>query len=513
MAESASALRIYPIFRSSFELTDRDAYAKAVTIVRDWITSKCGPGFHLGQGDHVPFESCEARGTIREVPHEDGRIFAARLEDLREAGSGRTWVTDLFVESREKVLVRFGAELRLTAAQSAGERFSHSRPRVVRDILSALSAEADGVALTEAAETVTLEDFPAFLELLTRQRRLPVVAISRDEAGALAIDAGSIARDLAGGAHLRILEAEASWELTRRLGKSWSVYNRATRLYLPGVSEDDDPFRHPLLLFSPSRGEKAHRAWLAERVLPFGFRDRDQDARFWRIGLLQRLAHPAQAGTAEEVEMLKAQLAELSRDKQSAESLMEEANAAKEKAEAEASRLQNELDQLRASLAALPSAAPAQGASAADVAPLIRGALTVPAALRLVERLFPDRLVVLASAHSAAAQSVHFHLPERALDLLWKLATTYWAELAGGRGDVEAHKVFGKAYAPKETQVLSKRGRSLRTFRWNGTDIFMERHLKIGVKDSAAETLRIHFHWDGDRNQIIIGHCGPHLDF
>jgi hypothetical protein len=46
-----------------------------------------------------------------------------------------------------------------------------------------------------------------------------------------------------------------------------------------------------------------------------------------------------------------------------------------------------------------------------------------------------------------------------------------------------------------------------------GKQIEMLKHLRIGVKDSAAETLRIHFHWDAKDQRIVIGHCGKHLDF
>ncbi|WP_282454615.1 hypothetical protein [Burkholderia gladioli] len=41
----------------------------------------------------------------------------------------------------------------------------------------------------------------------------------------------------------------------------------------------------------------------------------------------------------------------------------------------------------------------------------------------------------------------------------------------------------------------------------------MEKHLKIGIKDSVAETLRVHFEWVGADNVVVIGHCGKHLDF
>ncbi|MFO1077934.1 MAG: hypothetical protein U1E73_09450 [Planctomycetota bacterium] len=58
----------------------------------------------------------------------------------------------------------------------------------------------------------------------------------------------------------------------------------------------------------------------------------------------------------------------------------------------------------------------------------------------------------------------------------------------------------------------NKRARDLRRFTYNGEPIEMMRHIKIGVKDSVAETFRAHFHWDTETKRIILGHCGRHLD-
>jgi hypothetical protein len=38
-------------------------------------------------------------------------------------------------------------------------------------------------------------------------------------------------------------------------------------------------------------------------------------------------------------------------------------------------------------------------------------------------------------------------------------------------------------------------------------------HLRIGTKDSIADTLRVHFRWFADEQKIVIGHCGKHLNF
>ena len=52
-----------------------------------------------------------------------------------------------------------------------------------------------------------------------------------------------------------------------------------------------------------------------------------------------------------------------------------------------------------------------------------------------------------------------------------------------------------------------------RTFTYQGRPFLMKKHLKHGVKQSVAETLRIHFEWVAEEKRLVIGHCGKHLDF
>lgn len=95
-----------------------------------------------------------------------------------------------------------------------------------------------------------------------------------------------------------------------------------------------------------------------------------------------------------------------------------------------------------------------------------------------------------------------------------KLVTEYWQQLADGKSDQQAKAVFGQnAYSANEASALSNDGKRRRTFSYRGRDFLMEKHLKHGVKDSLAETLRIHFEWVAAEKKIIVGHCGKHLDF
>jgi hypothetical protein len=134
--------------------------------------------------------------------------------------------------------------------------------------------------------------------------------------------------------------------------------------------------------------------------------------------------------------------------------------------------------------------------------------------LSVIGALYSDRIVVLESAYSSAQESdkAGFKYSSKAYDLLEVLANSYWHLMAEGHGDQQAKSVFGNSFTANEAS-LSKEGRKRRTFDYRGQKIFMDRHLKHGVKDSAAETLRVHFDWSASEKKLVIGHCGKHLDF
>jgi hypothetical protein len=134
--------------------------------------------------------------------------------------------------------------------------------------------------------------------------------------------------------------------------------------------------------------------------------------------------------------------------------------------------------------------------------------------LVIISTLFPDRVTVLENAWESAKHSEEFRDRKKAFELLWKLATAYWEAIVGGQGDAQARRIFGASYSARESETVesNKRACHLRTFEFLGQPIEMMKHLKIGVKDSIAETLRIHFEWDHGSRRLIIGHCGPHLD-
>ncbi len=133
--------------------------------------------------------------------------------------------------------------------------------------------------------------------------------------------------------------------------------------------------------------------------------------------------------------------------------------------------------------------------------------------MAIVEQIYGDRCTVLDSAQHSAKKMTGFIYGGDLLNLLVRLVTTYRDALMEG-GDSNARNVFGKSeYAATESETVKKNKemRRQRTFEYQGDRVEMFRHLKIGIDDDPTRTIRVHFHWDGDRKRVVIGYCGEHL--
>jgi hypothetical protein len=522
-------MRNLPVSRAIFDLSDRGAFDAAVSLSVEWISNTAGLQLpaEAALGSSFEFSEAGARATVSalRLHDEQGHIWAARTIYLGDKVVGRKWLTDIFVEQRAGSLARFGAQLTCQCtADDPG--FDHSRPRIVRDLIDRLAAEADGESLTNEVVGVSSEDVGQLASLLYNpERRLPVVLVSIDDTGGAQIDLERLANRLSGSAHLRSIATEPSFEMTRTVGKRMSTFNGAIRLYMPGLeTETEDPFKHPLWLCPASGSNPRAIDQIASRVLPLRFRDSEGSARFWRVGLLRQAASRAAADAADgpreeqllaEIEALRAEVDASKEAGQAAEALMNEEAAKLTALQADFAQLEDENYSLRERMRGLAQGGAKNNPALApdEIQAVFERDPSLETSLRVISALFPDRMVVLESAIESARDSFSFRHRSKAFELLWSLCTSYWSALAEGGGDGIARQCFGSSYAAKEAETISKAGRKRRTFVFDGAEIEMERHLKIGVADNKSETLRVHFEWINDRRLIVIGHCGAHLDF
>lgn len=479
----------------------------------------------MGLAFEFAAEKALAKISASSIDDNKGKVWAAKVTYTGDKAADRQWVTDLFVEARTGDVTRFGAQL-VCQHDSKDTAFEPSRPRLVRDVIEKLAAEADATQLSNDFIEVNEDGVEELVDLLCLpERRLPVVVVSTDDDYGAQFELAKLASRISGTAHLRSLKIEPSFELTRLVGKKLSTFNGGARIYLTGLdSQHDDPYRHPLWLppksgWNPNAGRE-----IAKKVLPLGFRDSESGTRFWRLGLLRQAASRAaadainQEGEAKqsaEIEALKLELANTMEEKETAESLMDEEAAKIDVLESEKALLKEENYSLRQTVESLQS-----GANAASIAinehdiyNLYEGEPSLETSLNIISSIFPNRVVVLPTAIESARDSAIFKHKRKAFQMLWDLSTSYYSSLLNGKGDVDARKCFGNSYAPKEKDTISREGKQRRIFSYKGQSIEMMKHLKIGTAGNKTETLRIHFEWISTEGKLVIGHCGAHLNF
>jgi hypothetical protein len=391
------------------------------------------------------------------------------------------------------------------------------------------TTEIPGLRVT----SLTIESARGFDYLVTDERRPhPLIVVSPTQAGRYLVDVDRVRSLVAGLADVvRIPPDTDTFALADILGKEHVAWLGAVNVLFPPRIRSSERFV-PRVRLMPEQIEDAeadgrsaeleilsicaHRMNLANARRHIRPEDVREVALRREMG--RRRVEAERAGSTAELLPL---YEEADRENQQKINVLEEWNrqleAEVDSLEDEKRALATQAEGLKTALAEKRAASGGERGTIEDRAALLAvldGRPSVEESLRVLAFLFPDRLAILDSAWKSAQDAEAFANREKALELMKLLATSYWEAMAQGRGDIEARKVFGNAYAARESETVekNKRARTLRTFLYEGRVIEMWKHLKIGVKPSVAETLRVHFEWDDARKKIVIGHCGPHLD-
>lgn len=434
-----------------------------------------------------------------------------------------------------------------------------SSPSVVQKIIAAYSSGGVEPRDLYNARIVCSDgqETEAFVEhvLLDSSREVPVLVVtSFARTDHPVVDTTVLAKQLRGMATIVELrtrecpEALTSSLLHEGFDRQFSCFDGGVRLYAPRPSKrdalprhtlwirtwlldlSDDPRKRTEILAGLVAGRVADARMPRDLVSCVQDYDRHERRRRAEIVLATPPPHPA-ASTDLIISQSNAQLAALETELRGANELIElydstnrDMAAQIEEATKRIAELEYEAQQERLKAEALEQQLDAkqqrdiEGLSSevrADIAASLRDEASPESALRLISLTWPNRVVVLESAVRSAKKSESFKFSGDALDLLTRLVTDYFEAIQAG-GDTAARKVFGASeYAAKESErvMANKAAVKRRTFNYKGQQVEMFAHLKIGTKDSVAETLRIHFHWDADDTKIVIGYCGPHLDF
>lgn len=533
------------IYATELDFAESDAAPKILAAAASWISRK-------GR-EPVPTELFERAHSIRigtgmqlqtwcdktAYPH----LYALRLTHGDRDVRGRQWITELGVEDagddgRVRATVLLQTSEISARVQSTPQT---SRPLLVDEILKSCAAVGD----TPGASIRSLSSDSArgYDYLVSDDRRdYPLIVISPTADGRYLVEPERVRSFVAGLAEvITIPPDEDTFELADLLGPDHIAWLGAVNVVFPVRTRGAGRFAPRVRLMPEEFSEIASEgrspeaeilSVVAHRTnLPISKRHvRPEDVREASISreMARRRQAAEEAGSDAELlplyeESDREQKREIQSLKDQVSALEDEQLQLEEDAEGlreENRNLSYQIDSLKSAMGGAANSGASSSASPVGpeyrdaVLDAISGSPTLEQALLIIEALYPDRLVVLDSGWKSARDAVGFSKTRKAFELLRILASAYWEDLAYGKGDSEARRHFGKSYAPRESETVTnnKKARELRTFEYEGKPVEMWRHLKIGVKPSVSETMRVHFHWDDKAKKIVIGHCGQHLD-
>lgn len=180
-------------------------------------------------------------------------VWAIRANEPDGDVPQRTWTTEVVIGVTTKRKPLIGLRL-IVSSPEEHLPIEPATPSVLRQIQNKYDLYIENERLSTEPRTVeSYEDVERLIgSLLDPKRRIPIVVLSVPP-GAFdsytpLLDPGPLALALLGLARVIVLPARFTWPLTERLGKRLSVFGGAARIYLPGFTEDADPYNHDLVL-------------------------------------------------------------------------------------------------------------------------------------------------------------------------------------------------------------------------------------------------------------------------
>ena len=134
-------------------------------------------------------------------------------------------------------------------------------------------------------------------------------------------------------------------------------------------------------------------------------------------------------------------------------------------------------------------------------------------AVAQAEKNFPDELLFRLNSRSWTKNNP-FNDPKAVLDALEWLATTYYrsrrGEISVPKLDDSLYEFCRWKYVGSQSEVTMGQFEDSYVTRVNGRPYRLEEHIGKGSDKDPVNTIRIAFHWDKERQQVIIGYIGQH---
>jgi len=239
-------------------ILDRNGPGTAETARREvlkWVKNQAGGWLPKEALDHQSFDHLAGGRNCSGIRMVDDStdIWAIRSDRPDRHVAQRVWTTESTIGHLQSEAPRIGVRS-LVSSPEDKLAIAPAVPGFLRQIAAICPLRSGPLDLSDAPWVVgSEEDAERLIEILVDpQRELPVFALTvpddpRNESPLL--DPVSLAQTTLGIASVVVIPAQFTWALTERFGKRLSVFGGAVRVYLPGFSEDANPYGgHELIL-------------------------------------------------------------------------------------------------------------------------------------------------------------------------------------------------------------------------------------------------------------------------
>jgi len=511
--------------------SDADCVSALQQLASSWVTEKYRRTWGVDSAPAFDGARLEPKGGhwIESCHRDQGGCELATLEwghpDDRDESI--VWVTSC-VFARKEGSIHVAITLRISSIQFLlrPTTFILGRPQLVWNIFTRFDCLIGGQPVPCDPVKLPAANVASFAKtiLLSKERSLPAIMVSPDNwTEQPVINAAALHNKLAGFASVVSLSDKwAAFKLTDTLGKGFSCFNGAVRVYWPGFSLADPPYKHPLFLpdsirYHREQGRelKTHlfkvlagmSAFRASELGPILTVRRQIES--LQENAVVHLREQMKAGTAENEQLL----AELERQLQENEKLTKERHDLSSKME----ELTEELEKQRANWALYEQyATPLATQNEFTPDDSSKQQVVVASVQDAVEKAecdFVDTIAFLESAKDSAKDSpfqnpdLVYHLFEALNDLCvkWrqegKLGETWKMALAKR----------GFEYKPDISQTAKGSFKSDYMFKYKEEKLPFEEHVTFGIGQDPQKCLSVHWHRDNASKIIAVGHCGKHL--
>ncbi len=527
-----------PLFKSRFQMkpygerNHTEIAAEAFADIRRWVED------HEIDGEHpVPLRVAEIVRhrdrpyQIREIELPAGEFHkSVYWTHPAEKESGRWWTVQADLVYCDGTLeFQFVLGIEAESLADAPGNTVVGRPRIIANILAnphwTCVVGSTPVPLLPRSFAVRNVEELVDEVLFASDRPITVVVFGERRRGKRSpVSPKALADRLAGLATVYYpRDGLAASTLGRYLGPDLAVETGMVRVFMPGLSRDDDPANHWAFFFETMerRGLGGREfadlllSRLAERavmtvpdsaLLPL-FRKKARDVERRRLEALRLRVAQEEAAAEELLQEYQERVDQLEAEN---EGLHDRLVAAEEAIE----RLQGELELAHLNIAELSSQLGRGPVDYAEPAPEPSARQTVDEIVRdLAGRL--DHLEFLPSALKAAEDvPENYEFPERVEDILRRLdeAARVRNEQGGRmpRGWKQYFKQFGLRYKARISDTTRTNWGEEYTFTYDGERHLFQEHFTISAKD-ATKCLSIHFSTRLRDDRIVVAWVGRHL--